>query len=288
MPPRVAGGFERRERAVGEAGEERAASSIVTSCFLPVRLCVRSLTNVSVIAVTRADRPVQPHGRIDAMGEQVAGDAAARDARVEPPQGRSALRQIGGNGPVLQEFRAIMEDAAEPSFVDQLLGERDGGDAAIIVPDHVRTARRLDRRDHPLGLGGVSAERLFAHHHFPRFRGGDRDLRMRVVGARDVDEVDVLPANELAPVRLEAFIAPIPRERLGGRRIAGANRFENRLSVQVEKLIDPGEGVRVRPPHEPAADKTNVERPLRAHSGPSTRRVSVSARRRRGSPDLPP
>jgi hypothetical protein len=68
---------------------------------------------------------------------------------------------------------------------------------------------RLNRGDHALGLRGVPAERLFAHHHFARFRGGDRDLRMRVVGAGDVDEVDVLPPNEIGPVRLEAFIAQL-------------------------------------------------------------------------------
>jgi len=127
---------------------------------------------------------------------------------------------------------------------------------------------RLNRGDHALGLRGVPAERLFAHHHFARFRGGDRDLRMRIVGAGDVDEVDVLPANEIAPVRLEGFVAPIGREGLGGRRIARAGCLEYRSGVELEELIDPGEGVRVRAAHETAADKTDVDRSLRAHGRP--------------------
>ena len=33
----------------------------------------------------------------------------------------------------------------EPAFVDQLLGQRDGRNAAVVVPDHVRHAGLLDR-----------------------------------------------------------------------------------------------------------------------------------------------
>jgi hypothetical protein len=73
---------------------------------------------------------------------------------------------------------------------------------------------------------------------------------------------------------VEAFVATVSRERLGGLRIAGADRFENRLRVQFEKLIDLGEGVRMRAAHETAADKTDVERAFRAHSRSSTRRTS--------------
>ena len=44
----------------------------------------------------------------------------------------------------------------------------------------------------------------------------------------------------------------------------------NRPGIQLEKLIDLGESVRVRAAHETAADKTDVERAFRAHSRSST------------------
>ena len=87
--------------------------------------------------VDRIEPAVQPESRVDAMGEQIAGDAAARRRHVEPPQRRAALRQFGVDRPVLQELGAIMEDAAEPAVVDELLGQRDGRHAAIVVPHHV-------------------------------------------------------------------------------------------------------------------------------------------------------
>ena len=51
-----------------------------TGSTLPVRLCIRSLTKVSVIAVTLSMPPFSHMRRVDAMREQIAGDAAARDA----------------------------------------------------------------------------------------------------------------------------------------------------------------------------------------------------------------
>ena len=73
-----------------------------------------------------------------------------------------ALREVGFDGPVLEEFRAVVENAAELPFLDELLGERDRGDAAVVVPHHVRHAGLLDRRDHLAALRGVHRQRLFA------------------------------------------------------------------------------------------------------------------------------
>ncbi len=84
----VAGRFEQPERAVVEVAEERAGVvDADRSRLLPVSsVCFRSLTNVSVIAVTSLDAAVEPDGRVDAVGQQVAGHAAAGRRRVEPPQ----------------------------------------------------------------------------------------------------------------------------------------------------------------------------------------------------------
>src|SRR6185312_1206015 len=70
------------------------------------------------------DAAVEPQGSVDAMRQQIARDPASRDPHVEPPQSRSALGEVFGNGPVLKELRAIMIDASEPPLVDELLGER--------------------------------------------------------------------------------------------------------------------------------------------------------------------
>src|SRR5262245_20636587 len=86
----------------------------------------------------RIDIAIEPDGGVDAMSEQVTGNAAAGRGDIEPPKARAALRELGGNSPVLQELGAIMEDSAKFPFIDKLLGKRDSGNSAVVVPNHVR------------------------------------------------------------------------------------------------------------------------------------------------------
>ncbi len=188
------------------------ASSMPTFSTLPVRLCLRSLMKVSVMALTRGDAAVEPQGGVDAMGEQVAGDAAAGGGHVQPPESRPALRQVRVDGPVLEELGAVVEDLAQPALVDQLLGQGDGGHAAIVVPDHVRHAGLLDGLHHLEPFGAVHGQRLFAQDHLAGRRRGQGDFGVGVVRRADVDHVDVLALDELAPVGFDRFVAP------GGRR----------------------------------------------------------------------
>ena len=148
----VAGGLEQAERAVGEVAEEGAGvvdgdglgfSGEVVRAFLDEGFGHRGDGRGSA---------VEPEGGVDAVGQQVAGDAAAGFGGVEPPERRAALGQVGGDRPVLEEVGAVVEDAAELAFVDELLGQRDGGDAAVVVPDHVRDAGVLDGRGTSLRL----------------------------------------------------------------------------------------------------------------------------------------
>jgi hypothetical protein len=83
------------------------------------------------------------------MGQQVAGNAAAGDLRVQAPQPGAALRQVFGDGPVLQEFGPIVEDSAKAALVDELACKGDGRHATVIVPDHVGHARLFDGFNHP-------------------------------------------------------------------------------------------------------------------------------------------
>ncbi len=67
------------------------------------------------------DAAVEPHGGVDAVGEQVAGDAGAGGLDVEAPDAGAALRHVGRDRPVLQELRAVVEDPAQLALVDHLL-----------------------------------------------------------------------------------------------------------------------------------------------------------------------
>ena len=159
------------------------ASSIFTSSTLPVRVCWRCLMKVSVIALTSVIEPLSQMRGIDAVREQVAGDAAAGGLGIEAPEAGAALREIGADRPVLEEIRAVMEDLAELAGVDDLLGERHRRDAAVIVPDGIRHAGLLDLADHLLALRAVEGERLFAEDHLAGARGGDGDLGVRIIRA---------------------------------------------------------------------------------------------------------
>ncbi len=155
-------------------------------------------------ATTATDRPVQPHRGIEAVGDQVAGHPGAGGSRVEAPKGGTALGHIFGDGPVLQKTRPIMKRPAETSLVDNLLSERNGRHAAVIVPDHVGHAGVLDRRHHRLTLSDVHGERLLAKHRFSSLGRRDRDIMMQVVRHADIDRVDIIPSDQLAPVGLNA------------------------------------------------------------------------------------
>ena len=152
-----------------------------TGSTLPVSWCRRSFTKVSVSAMTRDDRAVQPHRGVDVVGEQVAGDARARGVHVEAPERRPALGHVRRDGPVLEELGAVVVRPADPALVDQLPGERDRRHAPVVVPDHVGHARALDRGDHRLAFGRVHGERLLARDPSCRLRR----RRARSPGAGD-------------------------------------------------------------------------------------------------------
>ena len=255
----VASGFERGERAIREARKEEAgvvdadrldlAREIVTS-FLDEGFCDRC---------DLVDASVQPHGRIDAVRQKIAGDPAARDACIEPPKRRAALRQIFGDRPVLQELRPVVIDLAEPSLVDEMFGERHRRHAAIVVPHHVRDAGLLDRGDHLRPLRLIAAERLLTHDHFARLGGSDRDLGVRVIGRCNVNQVDVLPRDELSPVGFGGLVVPVFGEGLDLLLIPAADRFEHRLAFQIKELAHLSECIRVGAAHEAIPDDANIK-----------------------------
>ncbi len=156
---------------------------------------------------------VQPDGGIDAVGQEVSRHAGAGCLDVEPPQGVPP-GEVFGDGPVLQEVGPVVEDLAEAAFVDELLGHRDGGDAAVVVPDRVDDLGLLDRLAHLFAFGDAHRQGLFAEDHLAVGGAGEGDLLVEVVGDADVDGVDVLPLDELPPVGLDRLVAPLVGERL--------------------------------------------------------------------------
>ncbi len=138
------------------------ASSMPTGSTLPVSACMRSLTKVSVSAMTRAIGPLSHIAVSMEWASRSPVTPGAGDVDVEPPEAGAALRHVGGDGPVLQVGGAVVEGRPmRPSSIE-LLGQRDRRHAAIVEPDHVRHARLLDRGDHLLALGRVHGQRLLA------------------------------------------------------------------------------------------------------------------------------
>src|SRR5262245_38408961 len=98
---------------------------------------------------------------------------------------------------------------------------------------------------------------------------------MRIVGTRDVDEVDVFPLYQLSPVRFDRRVTPLVSECLRTLGIASADGLKDRNVRHVEEAARLQKCVRVRAPHEAVPDKTDVEilfchlcmasRPLRLH-----------------------
>ncbi len=152
-----------------------------------------------------------------------------------------------------------MEDAAEASFVEQLLQQDDRRYAAVVVPNHVGNVGGFDCFHHRFRFRPGAPERLFAKHHFSRLGGGNGDLRMGIVGAGDIDQVDIVPLHQDAPICFHGLIAPVFGESFHALRIARANRLEHRLVRYVEKAGRLQERVGVSAPHEAVSNQANIQ-----------------------------
>ena len=121
------------------------------------------------------------------MRQQIAGHAAASHRDIQAPQSFAALREARRDGPILQEFCAVMKDAPKAAFVKQVLEQHHGRHAAIVVPDHVGDVGGFHGIRHGTRLRSITPERLFAQNHLAGSGGSDGYFRMRVVGAGNVD-----------------------------------------------------------------------------------------------------
>ena len=235
---------------------------MVTGSTRPVSACLRSLMKVSVWADDSPDGAVEPLGRVDGVGQQVAGHAGAGHLGVQPPQRHAALRHLGRDGIVLVVHGAVVEGPPHAAFVDDLPGQRHGGHAAIVERHHVGHARLLDRGHHLLPLGGADRQRLLADDHFAGGGRGQDDVVVQHVGHANVDQLDVRPRDELAPIEFHRLVAPDPGEffQLVFFLDSGAAGLQHRLVLAREEVADLQIGVGMGAAHEAAADHADIQR----------------------------
>jgi len=260
VPASVAGRFERRQRAVMEPAHEGAG--VVDPDFLDLaRQHVLAFFNERLgHGGEVVDRPVEPERGVDAVGEEISRDAGPGRGHIETPKPLTALGQIRLDGPVLQELGPVVEDLAELAFVDQPLRQRHRRHPPVVVPDHVGHAGLLDGLDHLEPLGAVHRQRLLAEDHLLIRRGRQCDLGVRVVRRADIDDVDVLALDELPPIGLDRFVAPLVGKRLGVLGITSTDGLEHGRVLQVKKVAHPAVSVRMSPAHKSVADHADVER----------------------------
>jgi hypothetical protein len=213
----------------------------------------RSLTKVSVSAETPViRRPVTNCAR-SAMCADVAERAGSGQLPAQPPD----ERELRIDDPVLQVHRPHVPDLAEPPVGDERAQERRGRDPPVVEPAHrpdpVGPGLGRGGRHLPRLVGGVG-ERLLAQHVLAGGQRGQGDLGVAVTGRTDVDDVDVVALDELAPVGRPA----LPAELLGGLGDGGlaapADRGHRRSYGQVVDPVHGAPGERVRRAHERVAD----------------------------------
>ena len=170
-----------------------------------------------------------------------------------------------------------MEDSPQLAAVDNLFGKRDGGDAPIVVPDHIGDARLLDGGQHPFPLGHVHRQRLFAENCLAMLGSFNRNLGMEIVGRTDIDGINIVGRDELAPVALNALVAPAIGKDLSFCSIAGGNCLQHRCVVEIEEIADTFVAVGVGSAHKSIADHADAKR--LCHAGVLLKiRMSVSRR----------
>jgi hypothetical protein len=119
--------------------------------------------------------------------------------------------------------------------------------------------RLLDGGDHLLPLGRVHRQRLLAEDRLAVLGRLDGDLGVEVVGRADVDGVDVIGGDELAPVALHPLVAPAVGERLRLVGVAGRDGLEHRQVFEVEEVLDAVVAVGVGAAHEAVADHADAQ-----------------------------
>src|SRR5882672_1013148 len=143
-------------------------------------------------------------GEVDQVCAEVAEGARAGDLLLEAPDvGRVVVR----HHPLLQVDRAEVVDAAELSGLDEVVGEPDGRDEAVVERGLVLDLGFPGGVPHGLGFFRGAREGFLAEDVLAGLDGGDGRLGVGVVGAAVVDELDVLVAEHVLPLEVMLLVA---------------------------------------------------------------------------------
>ena len=198
-------------------------------------------------------------GHVDDVRTDVAERTRTRVLLLQAPR----ERHLRVDEPVLTVRGAHLLHGADDALRDQVAQEGDRGNAAVGEADH-RAHAALGGAGggirHRLGLGDRVRERLLDQHVLARLERGDRDLGVRVARGHDVDDVDVVAGDHLAPVGRRLGPAPLLGGCGDGIRIAADDHGHLDRIRQVEhaRRLPPPD--RVRRAHEAVADHGHLER----------------------------
>jgi len=255
----VTSGFEDGERAVFKPGEEGAGivdgDRVFGTGFGMDALFDEGFGHRG----NGNDFAVDPAGGVDAVSKKVTGYAGACGCCIEAPETGAALGKFFGNGPVLQEIRAVVENAAEFASVDDVFRQGHGWEEPVVVPNEVWQTGFFDGFDHFLTLLAVEGEGFFAKDHLAVFDALKGDLGVGIVWCANVDGVNVIAFDEFAPVGLVGGVAPFFGKGGDFFLIPTANDLANRYVLGVEKVGHLRVGVRVGATHEAITDEADAD-----------------------------
>jgi hypothetical protein len=154
-----------------------------------------------------------------------------------------------------------MVDAADAALLHQLVGESDGGDAAIGVPDEGFAFRMLFCGIvHYFCFGEGAGEGFFAGDVFAGGEGGESHFEMPIVGGGDVDEINFWVGDGLLPVGGGILPVPFFLEALEFGGVAAADGMHDWVGCEIEEFVHFQIGVAVGTAHEFLADEADVDR----------------------------
>ena len=243
-----------------------AASSTVTGPVVPEIPARPSPPGIGRSGTNVASTPETPEiscrvrywVRSTTVRAQVAQRTRACVLPLQPPGQREG--RVGQ--PVLQVAGPDVPDLADPAAGDELAGQREGRDAAVVETHHGADPPGLGpggRRRHGLGLGHRVGQRLLAQHVLARLQRGDGNLGVRVAGRAHVDQLHVVAFEQGAPVGFHPAEPVALRRHLRRRAVPAAQCGQHRTHRQVEGVRGGPPGLGVRRAHERVADHADAE-----------------------------
>ena len=256
----IAGRFKNSSGAVFKASEESAGvidcDRVLFACLLVDAFFDKGLRHRR----DAYDIAVNPAGAVDVVGKEIAGNTRTSRGCVKTPKGFSALRELFGHSPILEEVSAVVVDAAQVAAIDDLLSKGDGGKKTVVIPNEVGKAGGFNCFDHLDPLFPVEGEGLFAKDHLAIFDGGHGDVEVGVIGCADIDGIYVVSFDQFTPIGLGVGVAPFLREGFHFIFRAAADHLLDRNMFGIEKVIKLGVGIRMGAAHESVTNNANADR----------------------------